>query len=352
MLDYIVVGMGLAGVSVCKSLEEQGRSFKVFENRSQRASLVAGGIFNPVMLKRFTLAWKAAEHSKTAMSFYKRFEDKLQTQIFYPTSIYRKFHSAEEQNNWFTAADKKQLVPYLDTNIVKDLNNHIAAEYSFGKVNHTGTIDTISLINGYLAYLAKNDQVSFKAFDHDALVISEESVTYKGLEARKIIFCEGFGLTHNPYFNYLPFRGNKGEYIIIFCEELELKSAIKSTFFILPLGDNLYKVGATYNNKDASPETTRAAKDEICEHLEEILTCDFKVVDQVAGIRPTSGDRRPLIGQHPEFKNLYCCNGFGSRGILMAPTLGKQLIDLAENETPLPSEIDIARFTRKRYQFN
>lgn len=352
MLDYIVVGMGLAGVSVCANLEEQGKSFKVFEDRSQRASLVAGGIFNPVMLKRFTLAWKAAEHSKTALAFYKSLEDKLQTQIFIPKRIYRKFHSAEEQNNWFSSADKKQLAPYLDTNIVKDLNDNITAEYSFGKVNGTGIIDTDALINGYLKYLDGKDEVRFEAFDHDALKVSEESVTYKGIEARKIIFCEGFGLSKNPYFNYLPFRGNKGEYIIISSEELELKSAIKSTFFILPLGSDLYKVGATYNNKDVTPESTQAAKEEICEHLEEILNCDYKVVDQVAGIRPTSGDRRPLVGQHPEFKNIFCCNGFGSRGILMAPTLGKQLIDLAEYETPLPSEIDIARFTRKRYQFS
>ena len=44
MIDYIVVGLGLAGISFCEVLEQHGKSFIVYNDSSQQASKVAGGI--------------------------------------------------------------------------------------------------------------------------------------------------------------------------------------------------------------------------------------------------------------------------------------------------------------------
>lgn len=59
MIDYLVVGLGLAGVSFCEQLEAHKKDYKVITDNSQTSSLVAGGLYNPVILKRFTLAWNA-----------------------------------------------------------------------------------------------------------------------------------------------------------------------------------------------------------------------------------------------------------------------------------------------------
>ena len=69
MVDYLVVGLGLAGISFCEVLEKEGKSFKVITDNSQQASQVAGGLYNPVILKRFTLAWKAKEQVELAQPF-------------------------------------------------------------------------------------------------------------------------------------------------------------------------------------------------------------------------------------------------------------------------------------------
>jgi glycine/D-amino acid oxidase-like deaminating enzyme len=37
-----------------------------------------------------------------------------------------------------------------------------------------------------------------------------------------------------------------------------------------------------------------------------------------------------LVGQHRVHKNLYILNGLGSRGVLVAPTVAKNLIDFIE----------------------
>lgn len=321
----------------------------VFDDNSQASSTVAGGIYNPVILKRFTLAWNANEHIEKALPFYKNLEHKLNVGLVNPLPIYRRFHSVEEQNNWFSAMDKPFLSDYLDEKLVPSINPHIPSSHSFGHVTGTGVVDTELLLEKYKLYLKGIDSYQEETFDYSQFAVKEGFCDYKDWQAKRIIFCDGFGLKRNPFFKYLPLTGNKGEYLIIKSEELQLKVAVKSSVFIIPLGDDLYKVGATYNNWDKTKEPTLAGKEYLLEKLKAFLQCKFEVVDQVAGIRPASKDRKPLVGQHPIFSNMYCCNGFGSRGVLIAPTVASELIQFIEDSVPLSDEIDIKRY-EKLYQ--
>ena len=74
------------------------------------------------------------------------------------------------------------------------------------------------------------------------------------------------------------------------------------------------------------------------------------MVDQVAGIRPAVSDRKPLVGSHPEISNMYCCNGYGSRGVLIAPNMAKMLIEHIEDGKQLDPEVDLDRFTKKHFK--
>ncbi|TDI75531.1 MAG: FAD-dependent oxidoreductase, partial [Bacteroidetes bacterium] len=68
--DYIIVGLGIAGITFCEQLEGYGHSFVVFDTAEGSATAMAGGTINPVMLKRFTPVWKATEFFSEALSFY------------------------------------------------------------------------------------------------------------------------------------------------------------------------------------------------------------------------------------------------------------------------------------------
>ena len=350
MLDYIIVGLGLSGLAIAEELERRNKKFVVFEDNSQNSSYVAGGIFNPVILKRFTPAWNADEQMQTALPFYKDLELKLGVKLIHNWNIYRRFHSVEEQNDWFIASDKPRLSRFLDPKLKKNDNPNLIADYSLGKVEHTGNIDTENLLDNYRTYLKNNDKIRFGRFEHSRLQIKGSQFEYEGLKANNIIFCEGFGLRNNPYFNYLPLRGNKGEYITIYSEDLKLDFAVKSSVFLMPLGNNLYKAGATYNHSDKTPDVTSEAREKLVSSLKELIKCEFEVVDQVAGIRPAVSDRRPLVGAHPEIENLYCCNGYGSRGVLIAPNMAKMLVNHIEDDAELDPEVDLQRFTKKHFR--
>ncbi len=72
MVDYLIVGLGLAGIAFCERLEEHSKTFMVINDDSQTSSNIAGGLYNPVILKRFNLAWKAHEQLGLIQHFYKR----------------------------------------------------------------------------------------------------------------------------------------------------------------------------------------------------------------------------------------------------------------------------------------
>jgi glycine oxidase len=82
------------------------------------------------------------------------------------------------------------------------------------------------------------------------------------------------------------------------------------------------------------------------EKLSELIQCDFKIIDQIAGVRPTVRDRIPVLGKHPEHKHLYILNGFGSRGVMCAPTLSRELVEHMFEEKPIDKETDINRFLK------
>ena len=346
MIDYLIVGLGLAGIAFCERLEEHGKTFIVINDDSQTSSNIAGGLYNPVILKRFSLAWKAHEQLNLAQKFYKSLEDKLGVPLDHKMPVLRIFASVEEQNLWFEAADKQKLQPYLSTKLLLNNNPCLDAQYGFGEVLHTGRVDTQKLVKAYTGYLSKKKLLYKETFNFDDLKIGAKGVSYRTINAKRIVFATGFGLKRNRYFNYLPLNGTKGELLTIKAPLLKEERVIKSSVFIIPVGNDLYRIGATYKWKDKNNEPTSEARLELLTKLETFLCCDYKIVSHVAGIRPTVADRRPLVGKHPVLDHIYLLNGFGSRGVMIAPYASKQLYEYIESGGSIDPEMDISRYEK------
>ena len=141
MYDFIIIGGGLAGVTFANFLEKHGKSFCLIADRSQVASLIAGGVYNPVVLKRFTPIWRAEEVMSMIEPFYTEIEAKTGVSFHISMPVLRKFASVEEQNNWFTAADQPLLSGYLSTALVPETNPAVPAPFLFGEVMRTGRVE-------------------------------------------------------------------------------------------------------------------------------------------------------------------------------------------------------------------
>lgn len=348
MVDYLIVGSGIAGICFAEVALQNNKSILVFDNNSQNSSKIAGGIYNPVILKRFSEVWNASEQIKFLNTFYPQMESRLNKQVDFKMPVLRKFFSIEEQNNWFVASDKPNLAPFLSNEIVHKKYSGIEAPFGFGEVHHTGYVDTKELLMQYHKYLATNNCFVSDTFDYSKLTIHSNYIKYETIVAKHIIFAEGFGLHSNPFFNYLPLDGTKGELFIIKAPTLNLDCILNSSVFILPLGNDLFKVGATYNWKDKTNAISEEGEQELIERIQELLNCDFEIIQHFAGIRPTVKDRRPLVGVHPQHNNVCILNGLGTRGVMLGPSLAKNLFEHIENDIALDKNCDIRRFDKKK----
>jgi len=346
MLDYIIIGCGIGGIAFAETCLQNGKSVVVFDNNSQKSSKIAGGLYNPVILKRFSGFKDAQLQIDILNDFYAKIESKLQVQFDFKLPILRKFFSIEEQNNWFAASDKPELAPFLSLNLIKTKFEGILSPFDYGEVLQAGYVDTEIYLSAYKNYLKSINAFQEEPFIYDELVASDYYVTYQNHVAKNIVFAEGFGLQHNPFFNQLPLDGTKGELFIIKCLQLNLQLIINTSVFIIPLGDNLFKVGATYNWEDKTDVPTDAGKKELIDKIKEILDCDFEIVSHFAAVRPTVKDRKPLIGSHLIHKNMHILNGLGTRGVMLAPMMAKKLFEHIEYDIALEKDVDIKRFIK------
>ncbi len=347
MIDYLIIGSGLAGISFSEIALQNNKSILVLDNNSQNSSKIAGGLYNPVILKRFSEVAQAKEHLLIMNQFFANLERKLDCKVDFKMPILRKFFSIEEQNNWFSASDKVNLAPFLSTHLIYKKYSAIDSPFGYGEVLQTGYVDTALLLSKYRAYLTKNNLFIEESFDYNLLKEEIEGIRYKDIRARHIIFAEGFGMHANPYFKNLPLDGTKGELFIIKAPNLDLDVIMNTSVFILPLGNDEYKVGATYNWKDKTDTPTEEGKAELVQKIREIINCDFEIVAHFAGVRPTVKDRRPLVGTYLNHNSIHILNGLGTRGVMLGPAMAKALFENIERQIPLDKTIDIRRFNKK-----
>ena len=174
--------------------------------------------------------------------------------------------------------------------------------------------------------------------------IEVEEIASLSKEYKHIIIANGHLLRNViPRFEDL-FSPTRGEVMIIeTAADLPQNQIIHGPVFILPLGDKRFKVGATYHWDKLKDETTTEGLAKLEADLKKIFKGDYRVVKHQAGVRPNTKDRKPILGKIKD--NIYCFNGLGSRGVLMAPLLADQLLDHIIKNSQLDPSSDLARFT-------
>ena len=334
---YTVIGFGLAGAVLCWRLYRRNIPFRVVDSGKNTASKVAAGISNPVVFKRLTKSWMIDELLPEAEGLYSQIEADLGVPIIRRANIRRVFASVEEENNWSSLEGDDRFKAYLRSE--GQLIDGIEAPFGTGVVITMGSLDLPVFLEQSEAYFkSKGIQFEHEVFDYNAVV-----------PEKQYVFCEGYQFSANPWFNYLLLKPAQGEVLVIECPELNIDEVINKNVFIQPLGNSLFKVGATYNWTLREALITEEGKEELLEKLRTFLKYDFKIVGHQAGIRPTIPDRRPYLGTHPARSNLHIFNGLGTKGVMLAPYFSGHLLDHLLNGKELMPEVNITRY-RKHFR--
>ena len=339
----LVAGGGLAGICIGYQLAENKIPFVLLDNDYNQSSIKAAGLVNPIVFRRMLKSWRIDDFLPYAMQFYKKTEKYTDSEFFHFLPMRRGFAHQQETDLWESKQNLEEYKEYLSEITNEDrTSNKLINNFGTGIVKQTGYIDTKTFLESSFAYFRSIDSYQKTEFKYEEFDLLKR--TFRGEYFDKIIFCEGYQGIYNPWFNYLPLQATKGQTIIIKSDTLQNNEILNRKCFLLPLGNNEFKVGATYEWNTTDLSTTEEGLNTLKENIKQLIQDEYEVIHQDAGIRPTVKDRRPLLGEHPEFKNTFIFNGLGTKGYSMAPLLSKELFDYIFKNQTIDKEFNISRF--------
>lgn len=341
----LIVGAGLAGICLAYEFHKKGIPFKIIDSGINVSTKIAAGIINPIVFRRVTTSWRIVDFLAEAKLFYAEIAEAWGKTYFKEIPIRRAFSHQQEIDLW----EKKQLLPefapYLKKLDEADQKcDDVINMFGTGKVYQSGYVEASMLLEDGLRWLENENYLIKETFNHSEL--DPETANYKGTIYSSVIFCEGYQGIYNPWFSYLPLEATKGEVLTVESKGITEKESINRKCFVLPIGNQQFKVGATYSWNTPNTTLTEEAKELLCEHLKSLTDSDFTILKHEAGIRPTVLDRRPLMGSHFKYKKLKIFNGLGAKGFLIAPLLAKELVLSIESGENLDKEISIDRYNK------
>ena len=346
-VDYLIVGQGLCGTMLSWFLHKEGRSFLVIDDGNEHSSSkVAAGIINPVTGRRYAYTWMIDEIMPFAVEVYQEMGRYFNVAFIMQKGIIDFFPSPQMRNAFIGrhAENDTYLHAYPDQN---HFNQYFQYDFGCGEIRPAYLVQVQSLLSAWRKRLLEWNSFQEGKFDLKELEVHHDGISYAGVSAERIIFCDGVSGIGNPWFSRLPFAPNKGEALLIECEGLTNEHVYKKGLMLAPLSQpHNFWLGSNYQWEFADDQPSKR----FYEHGEAVLKGwlkkPFRILSHKAAIRPATIERRPFVGLHPHEERIGLLNGMGTKGTTLAPFFANQLVQHLVHRFPITAEADLKRFMR------
>lgn len=346
----LIVGGGLAGTFLAARLCRAGQQVHLVDDQAPAsASRVAAGLFNVITGRFGAKSWQAELLLQELRAFFAEPAWSDIGELLHYTPIYRPFREAGEYNKWSGRSVDPQFAELVDFRPVPRWEDRIHNPLGGIDILPCGWAETGRLIDSLQDRLIKDHglQRTSGVFAYDQLVLAEKK--WSSPQGRaifdQIVFAEGYRMRDNPWLQDIEIRPNKGETLLLHIPDLQLRTVLSRKIYLIPQGEDRYLCGSTYRNQFEHSHPTAAGRTEILSHLDKAIKVPYTVLDQWAGVRPTTPNRRPIVGQHPHWPGVYVLGGFGTKGMLLGPWSSRLLTELMlEGLDEIPAEAHIGRF--------
>jgi glycine oxidase len=342
--NFIIVGQGLAGTCLASALLDRGKSVIIFDSpKLPSSSMVAGGLFNPITGRNMVLTWKANLLFPFLQKFYRDLEKKLGQRFIFNLPLFRPFISTEELNMWHGRSTEDQYTPFVE--FVDDRPFHpqyVNNEQGGVLLRQTGYLNTTGLLEYFRSFLQEKEILVEDEFLPQNINFNGSSVVYKEYLASKIILCDGPTGFGNRWLEDIRFHPLKGE-VLHLNIDYDSNFILNRNAFVLPR-EGSFIAGSNYDLTGKDWQTTTEAREEIVTKIDKILNIDYEITGQRAGLRPTTHDRRPVVGLLPKRTQIGIFNGLGTKGVSLAPYFANQFANFLTKGGKIDMEVQIGRF--------
>ena len=341
--DYIIIGQGICGTFLSYYLQKAGKKVMVInEQKPYTASKAASGVINPVTGRRIVRTWMIEEVMPFAVHVYQQLEKELDVSLIEQKNIID-FHPTPQMKIAFEERLKEENFLTIPNNI-HSFQQYFNFYFDAGEVDPCWLIDINNLLAAWRKKLIEQESLIEEYFDINQLITNNSSsITYKNIDAQKIIFCDGVEGTENKFFQLLPYSKNKGEVIIAKIPDLPGTNIFKQGFVIVPWKEDLFWIGSSYEWKFENEEPTTLFRKKVEAQLNQWLKIPYEIIEHYASVRPANMERRPFAGLHPVHSSIGLLNGMGTKGCTLAPYFAHQLTEYLINNTPINPLADVQR---------
>ena len=334
MIDFLIVGHGLAGATLAHLLLRRDRRIMVLDNKlPHSASQVAAGLINPLIGPKFNVPAHMADCLTESMDFFRSIGQEAGQSLTGEFLLHRIFVSEKQRNLWIDKSQDSTFRKYARSVETREACEELGLEAPLG----AGT-QLASRLNFPLFLKLSEDKLKQAGCWQEGIFEEDD---WKA--AKKIVFCEGYRVLQNPWFGNLPFSPAQGEILLM---ENALSIAASNGTWIIPEKKGLCLAGSTWKHEDLESGPTEDGKNEILEELSYLPKDRLRIIDHRSGVRSGTRDRSPILGKHRENEKIFLFNGFGSRGAATIPFYAKHMLDFMIDEVPLPREADLNRFEK------
>lgn len=306
------------------------------------ASRAAGGLINPVTGRWMVKSWRIDDLLPLAEKTYRAIEKTLGISVYHTLPLRRYCLNADDIKRLGRRLRNPRYADVLGPFYgAGESASPMRDEHGSFLIRGAAYLDVPRLLDS----LQKHFKCIDEPFVHEQLTSCKGGWNYRGIDAKKVFFCEGAAISQNPWLHHLPIHSIKGETLLLDGPKSLLPRGIyHHQKWILSYGDGRCRMGSTYDETDLSPEPTEKGAQVLMASLRHSIDASFQIVEHKAGLRPTTPDTRPIIGSIPGTENLYVLNGLSSKGASTAPHMCQALIRHVFHEEPLDPEMDCRRF--------
>ncbi len=362
MKKVIIVGGGIIGLLSAYELHKNGFEVTVIDRQQfgQESSWAGGGIVSPLFPWRYPD--EITDLARISQQLYPDIIDEMQQATgleaeFLPSGmLVVGDYDSEHPYEWAQRTQiNMQLVDKTElSQLAPELSDVYQNGYWFPQVHQVRNPRLVALALTYLKLcdirLIENqpvDEILTKTgkitgvktqqatYDADAVVVAG------GAWTSSIIDKHPIDRTVKPI---------KGQMLLLKGEPDAVRHiTLSDDHYIIPRKDGRILVGSTTEDAGFDKKTTVPVKQELYDYA--ISTIPelkrYEIERHWAGLRPSSSDGIPVIGQHPELANLFINSGHYRNGVVMAPASARLLVEtMTQQESSLtqqhyaPADVD------------
>ena len=342
-IDYLIIGQGLAGSLLGWELLQRNKKVIIVDNGKENASLVAAGLINPITGMRFVKSTDVDRLLPAAISYYHHLSWHFRPSFYIEKTLLRILRNNKELLACQKRLNQPEYLAYLSEITTACVDMHSTTRVLEQK--QTGYLLTKPLLTTLKQYFISVNAYANAEIHYPEIELSPV-LKWKNIKPQHIIFCEGHHATKNPWFSWLPFQPVKGEILTATATCQIPQNMVNYGHWFIPLDSYQFRTGATFDRDNLDTSITTKAKEKLLTSLKQIypaITIE-RIINQQAGIRPTTLDKQPFIGKHPQYPELVMFNGFGAKGSLQIPWYCQRLVANLLNNDPIPESSNVLRY--------